>query len=884
MPRKRARPHVLCVFVIALLTLVGGLAAAAAPPAAALSSTVVISQVFGGGGNSGAPYRNDFVELFNRGATTVSLSGWSIQYASATGAGTFAMNSVTSLSGSLEPGQYYLVQLASGGDNGDHLPTPDVVGAVNMAAAGGKVILANTTAGLACNGGSVPCTAAQLAMIVDLIGWGSANFFEGAVGPATSTTTAALRGRGGYTETDNNAADFSVGAPNPRNTASPLNLTPSITVQPIDQTVNDGQQATFSAAATGSPAPTVKWQVSVDGGTVWEDVAGATSTSLSFTAATPQTGNRYRAVFTNIAATVTSNAVTLTVNPPALVISQVYGGGGNTGATLRNDFIELFNRGTTTVSLAGWSIQYAATTGVNWSRTDLSGTIAPGHYYLIQEARGAGGTTDLPSPDASGSIAMHHVAGKVVLIASQKTIPSGTVRPSGPLIVDLVGYGAGTDCFEGTGPAPSLSNTTAALRDGAGWVDTDDNSADFQAGEPSPRNTAYPANPGLPLVSVSAPTGGETLTGASTIINGHASDPGGSVVGVSVSIQRSSDGSYWTGSAWDPTQAWLAATGTASWTCSWAFEPASQDGSPSYTIVARATDNMGNTSTASITGVMVDNTPPTGVSLLIDGGAPYANNPAVSLTLSASGAAEMRLRNEDGAWSAWEPYVTSRSWTLSAGDGAKIVEVQFRDAAGNTVTARHFITLDTVPPTSVSLLIDGGAPYANNPAVSLTLSASGATEMRLRNEDGAWSAWEPYAPSRSWTLSAGDGAKVVEVQFRDAAGNVAAAGDTVFFDSKRPTPTGTKAVSVRRGAKATLRFRINDPTPSSGSATVKIVVRTMRGKSVKSVTLKNRPVGTVLKYRFVCKLRKGSYRYVIHATDAAGNTQTRVARNILRVR
>ncbi len=55
----------------------------------ATSPDIVISQVYGGGGNSGAPLKNDFVELFNRGTTSVSLSGWSIQYASATGTGNF---------------------------------------------------------------------------------------------------------------------------------------------------------------------------------------------------------------------------------------------------------------------------------------------------------------------------------------------------------------------------------------------------------------------------------------------------------------------------------------------------------------------------------------------------------------------------------------------------------------------------------------------------------------------------------------------------------------------------------------------------------------------------------------------------------------------------
>src|SRR5689334_8515203 len=80
----------------------------------AVSSSMVISQVYGGGGNAGAPYVNDFVELFNRGTTTVSLAGWSVQYASATGTGNFASNPITSLTGSLAPGQYMLVKQSGG--------------------------------------------------------------------------------------------------------------------------------------------------------------------------------------------------------------------------------------------------------------------------------------------------------------------------------------------------------------------------------------------------------------------------------------------------------------------------------------------------------------------------------------------------------------------------------------------------------------------------------------------------------------------------------------------------------------------------------------------------------------------------------------------------
>src|SRR6266566_4545389 len=100
----------------------------------------------------------------------------------------------------------------------------------------------------------------------------------------------------------------------------------------------------------------------------------------------------------------------------AVVISQLYGGGGNTGSTLRNDFIELFNRGNSPVNLTGWSVQYASATGSSWDRTLLSGTIGPGQYYLVQEAEGNGGSSSLPSSDATGGINLSATSGKLALV------------------------------------------------------------------------------------------------------------------------------------------------------------------------------------------------------------------------------------------------------------------------------------------------------------------------------------------------------------------------------------------------------------------------------------------------------------------------------------
>jgi hypothetical protein len=89
---------------------------------------------------------------------------------------------------------------------------------------------------------------------------------------------------------------------------------PTITTQPSNVTVTAGQTANFTAAATGTPTPTVQWQLSTNSGSTWSNITGATSTTYSFTAATSQSGSEYRAVFTNSAGSATSNAATLTVN------------------------------------------------------------------------------------------------------------------------------------------------------------------------------------------------------------------------------------------------------------------------------------------------------------------------------------------------------------------------------------------------------------------------------------------------------------------------------------------------------------------------------------------------------------------------------------------
>lgn len=191
-----------------------------------------------------------------------------------------------------------------------------------------------------------------------------------------------------------------------------------------------------------------------------------------------------------------SKAITVTAAPQPgvgrLVISQVYGGGGNTGAPYSNDFVELFNAGRAPVSLKGASIQYAAAAGT-FSATGVfalpDASVAPGAYYLVQLAKGAGTFAAMPTPDATGTLALGATSGKVAL--SSGTIPvSGKADAS---LLDFVGFGTANE-FEGAGPTPALGNALAALRAAGGCTDSGNNAADFTAVTPTPRNSASPLN------------------------------------------------------------------------------------------------------------------------------------------------------------------------------------------------------------------------------------------------------------------------------------------------------------------------------------------------------------------------------------------------------
>jgi hypothetical protein len=197
---------------------------------------------------------------------------------------------------------------------------------------------------------------------------------------------------------------------------------------------------------------------------------------------------------------------------------------------------------------------------------------------------------------------------------------------------------------------------------------------------------------------------------------------------------------------------------------------------------------------SSTRSVWIDTAPPGGA-LAINGGAAFTGWAEVSLAPagsdSGSGLAQARYANAEGPWTAWEPYTITRAWTLEAGDGVKMVQVEFQDAAGNVSTpVGASIGLDTTAPTGL-FQINGGAAYTTALAATLDLAAvdavSGVALMRFSADGLSWSDWEPYAAARPWTLQPGDGLQRVYAQVQDAVGNLSKiAQASIILDSLGP--------------------------------------------------------------------------------------------------
>ncbi|WP_141741471.1 ExeM/NucH family extracellular endonuclease [Corynebacterium sp. HMSC05E07] len=235
--------------------------------AAVDGSTAVISEVYGGGGNKGAPFTNDFIELYNPTNSPIDLTGWSVEYFSSKG----NSGGKTALSGSIPASGHYLIQ-EGGGGTGEPLPTPDAEGSLNMSGSKGSVKLYDASGAE-----------------VDVVGYGAASISEGSTTPALSNTTSAQRNAAG-TDTDDNSADFSTGAPTPKSAGGDTTNPEPPAPEPQPDPVEPGATVTIpEIQGTGTESPLKGQNVTTQGvvTAVWQ---GEKSLN-GFTIQTPGTGD-----------------------------------------------------------------------------------------------------------------------------------------------------------------------------------------------------------------------------------------------------------------------------------------------------------------------------------------------------------------------------------------------------------------------------------------------------------------------------------------------------------------------------------------------------------------------------------------------------------------
>jgi endonuclease G len=287
-----------------------------------------------------------------------------------------------------------------------------------------------------------------------------------------------------------------VGAANPNSVLPGAASTLTVTVTPGTNPTSTGLAVTADLSAIGGSANQQFFDDGINGG---DAVAGDKVFTYAATVAPLTTAGVKSLPFSvsDSQARSGSGSISLTVQQPPppvdhLVISQLYGGGGNSGATLTNDYVEIYNPTGISFNLAGWSLQYASAAGTSWAnKQPLGGTIAPGEYFLVALASGGANGAPLPmTANISGDINMSATTGKIALVSNAISLSGSCPNGSDPDIVDFVGYGSSASCFEGGARAAAPSNTTALFRKLNGGQDTNQNGDDFQTGAPNPRRTA----------------------------------------------------------------------------------------------------------------------------------------------------------------------------------------------------------------------------------------------------------------------------------------------------------------------------------------------------------------------------------------------------------
>ena len=510
-------------------------------------------------------------------------------------------------------------------------------------------------------------------------------------------------------------------------------------------------------------------------------------------------------------------------------------------------------------SATTWMAVYSGTgTQTAWTATMTAPATPGAYYYKVWTAKGYSGMAKavtygitvpapVPAPAITSLTPTHAQTGASVVIAGANLGASGAVK-----------FGAATATTTAWSSTSVTATVPAGLAPGATTVTV------TPTGGSSSNALAFtvdaPPAPAPVLTSLLPSTG---IAGSTLVVTGS---------------NLGSSGGVTVGGVAAATSAW----GATSITCA---VPAGLTTGAKSVLVTPAGAAASNALTYTVTAapmpaVAITSLNPThaqtGTSVVIAGS-----------NLGASGT--VKFGATSAAATAWSATSVTATVPASLAPGATTVTVQPAGAAVSnglvfTVDAQP-VPADTADPVTAASGVPGVA-WCNYP-VTVSLAAtdetggSGVQSISYVVDGGAPVVAEGAAAS---VLLETSGIHTVAFFATDVAGNVEATQSvTVNLDLSKPRPQAPRSATARHERTATLRYRIVDATPNGGAATVTIVVKNSRGKTVKRLELGSRPVNRALKATFSCRLRPGAYRFRVSATDAAGNPQSAVASQRLRV-
>lgn len=373
--------------------------------------------------------------------------------------------------------------------------------------------------------------------------------------------------------------------------------------------------------------------------------------------------------------------------------------------------------------------------------------------------------------------------------------------------------------------------TTTTLN---GWVKVTARAYD-QAGNSSEVSRLFNVNNGKdvnpPVVNITAPSEGQSITGSSFTISANATETQTYDTGLaSMEINIVNNNTHNT----DATYACAVTHGSATQTCTYAWNIVTNG---SYTITVSATDVAGNTGANSVDVSVVN-------SLLVNfvtpgSGATVSGTVSLSATVTGATGSVTVYYNRDTTFrigqSTTSPF--SVNWnTTTVSNGSHTLLAFAQDSLGAQGIVQITVTVSNAapnqPPNITAFSINGGAAYANSTNVTLNITAtddSGVAQMQFSNDNSNWSAWQTYATTASWTLPGSDGSKTVYAKVRDNGSPALESGvaqATITLDTTPPavafSPAWLSAVSlagnwVGGGSGATW------PSTGNGNVTVSAI-------------------------------------------------------------